>query len=373
MVVHHSSNQFDFNQSDSQLQLLQQPVFIPLNRDLDDMKLLWAYNSSTYLSFVTNLENVNTLKHAFRTKIVEHAVSSPFLMDCVLALTSMHMEQTGRQELAVAHTKSMVYRARAFEGYRKAVEAADPETFPALSACSLLLCAISGQMFLSEDPSIRRLYILNWIVVWRGISLMLNLTPAQLLNSSGLDTLFTRPCVDLDRSAEHIPSNLLFMATSIKVGDMDFPEVEVYYETLKHLGALYKELKENGQSPVLDLRIITFYTVIPPRFVDLARERRPRALVIVAYHLAMLKLIGTVWWLAGICEPQIRDISELLGEAWAGLLSVPQAVSKLTDVQDMVKLLLENNTWDPSLAVEMYKTEPDPEGLWTSVSFFNDM
>lgn len=365
MIVYNSSNQAD--QSDSQLQLLQQPVFVPLNRDLDDMKLLWAYNSSTYMSFVTNIETVNTVKHAARTKLVEHALSTPFLMDCLLALTSMHMELTGTQELTVHRTKAMLYRARAFESYRKAIETADPATLPALAACSLILCAVSAQMFLSDDADIRRLYILNWIVVWRGISLVRNLIPPSLLENSGLYALFTRPDVDLDPSAVHIPSNLLFMVTSIKMGEVDFPEVEIYYRTLQYLGSLYRELKEKGLNPVLDLRIITFYTSVPSRFVDLARERRPRALVVVAHHLAMLKLVRSIWWTVGICEPQIQDIWELLGPEWDALLSVPRTASKLKEPEDMAKMLLDNTTWEPSLDDGIYQTTTDPQELWTTV------
>jgi len=368
MIVYNSSNQVD--QSGPRVQPLQQPVFIPLNRDMDDMKLLWAYNSSTYLTFVTNLDIVDTLKHASRTRLVEHALANPFLMDCILALTSLHMELTGRQELAVSHTKSIAYRARAFEGYRKAVEASDPATFPALAACSLLLCAVSAQMFSSDDPDIRRLYILNWIVVWRGIRLVRNLIPPKLLVDSGLETLFTRPAVDLDLSAVHIPSNLLFMVTSIKLGEVDFPEVEIYYETLQYLGSLYKELKENGLNPVLDLRIITFYTSVPSRFIDLARERRPRALVIIAHQLSMLKLIGSIWWTAGVCEPQIQDIWELLGADWEALLRVPRAASKLSDRKDIAKMLLDNNTWETPVHDEIYKTTPDPRELWTTMWAF---
>ncbi|KAM7222061.1 hypothetical protein V8F06_002566 [Rhypophila decipiens] len=358
--------------SPSRLQLLQEPVYIPLSGDLDEVKLLWAYSCTTYLSFATQIEGVEKMERALRYKVIEYAIVNPFLMDCVLALTSMHMERLGAKDLTPPRSKSIVYRARAFEGYRKAVETADPSTFPALVCCSLLLCAISSQMFLAEDTAARRLYVLNWIVVWRGIGLVLNLTTPKILGESGLMDIFIRPPINLNLSALHIPTNLLFMVTSIKPSDPDFPEIEIYYDTLKFLGSLYKELKENGFTPILDLRIITFYTFVPSRCVDLARAKRPRALVILAYHLALLKLIKTIWWTAGICDPQIRDICEFLGPEWSPLLSVPRAATKLTETEDIAKLLLGNHAWEPpamSFEDMIAKTEEQRamwSGLWVN-------
>ncbi|KAK3315189.1 hypothetical protein B0H66DRAFT_536071 [Apodospora peruviana] len=355
-------NPGDFLASDAVLSILCQPLFVPMGHDVGDMKLLWAYNASTYRSFATRADGVSKLEHALKVKVIEYATSSPFLMDCVLALTSMHMDWLGRKDLSAPPTKSIIYRAKALEGYRKAVERADPATFPALVACSLLLCALSAQMFFTEDS--RYLYILDWLIVWRGIGLILKLMSLKRLGDSGLGTLFLRPPVDLDTSALHIPPNLLFMMTSIKDDDMDFPEIASYYDTLKFLGSLYKELDTQGFSPVLDLRIITYYTFVPARFVELARLRRPRALVIIAHHLAMMKLITTVWWLIGICDPQIRDICGLLqGTEWMGLLGVPQAATRLTDPKDIAKLLLDNHAWEPPETAP-FKPHEDPREVW---------
>lgn len=343
-----------------------------MGRDLDDVKLLWAYSCSTYLSFVSKIEGVERLEYALRNRVMEYAIASPFLMDSVLALTSMHMERLGMKELSISRTKSITYRARAFEGYRKAVEAAEPSTYPALVACSLLVCGLSSQMFLAEDPKIRHFYILNWIVVWRGINTVLRLTSPNILVESGLIDIFTRPPINLNLSALHIPSNLLFMVSSIKPGDDEYPDVEVYYETLKYLGSLYKELKENGFNPILDLRIITYYTFLPPRFIDLARNKRPRALVIIAHHLAFLKLTKKVWWTAGIWDPQILDICEFLGEGgseWDSLLAVPLAATKLNEIEDIGKLILDNHSWEPPTpsVKEIMGRMDNPRGFWAGV------
>lgn len=327
--------------------LLTEPAYSPPDTDATDMKLLWIYTIKTYESFNTNARKTPAIDDVLKIKIIQHAFANPFLMNTVLGITALHMSHLN---IPVPESKAIAYRANAFAGYRKAIEEAKPETFPALLACSLLLCAVSTAQFREDD---RPLYILDWILVWRGIGLMIDLVRPDVLFQSGMESLFFRPPIDLNTSALHIPSNLLFMVTSIKEGDEDFPHIAVYYDTLKYLGALYRELL-NGFGGMLDLRIITFYTFLPRPFIDLARRRRPRALVIIAHHLAFVRCVGGPWWMNGIADREIDNVCNLLDSGddsraneWTPLISVPRAAARLADRTEIAKLLLDNHAWTP--------------------------
>ncbi len=276
-----------------------------------------------------------------QVKIPQHAFSSPFLMHCVLGLSAQHLQHLNQD---ISPARALAYRAKAFEGYRRAVEEARPETFPALLACSLLLCGLASEVF--RDADAKPLYIIDWMVVWRGIGLILSIIKPQILFTSGMAILFSRPPIDLNASAMSIPNNLLFMITSIRDGDADFPDVETYYATLKYLGSLYHDL-ETGYGPTLSLRIITWFTFLPHAFVELARQKRPRALVIIAHYLCFVKLCQDVWWLAGIADKEIRDISDFLGEDWHPLLRVPRGALHTEGMAKLGKLILDNHTWEP--------------------------
>lgn len=329
--------------------MFREPAYSPPDTDATDMKLLWFYTIKTYDSFNAQSSIAPAIDEILKIRIIQYAFATPFLMNTILGITAEHMKHLG---LPVPESKAIAYRANAFAGYRKAIEEADPETFPALLASSLLLCAVSTAHFRDEDA--RPLYILDWILVWRGIGLMIQLVKPDVLFRSGMERLFFRPPVDLNTSALHIPSNLLFMVTSLKEGDDDFPDVAVYYETLKYLGALYRELL-GGFSGILDLRVITWYTFLPRRFIELARRRRPRALVIVAHHLCFVRCVNGPWWMEGIAEREIDNVCNLLdsGDAgepaneWTSLVRVPRAVSRLADRTEIAKVLLDNHTWTP--------------------------
>jgi hypothetical protein len=333
--------------------VVNEPLFSPVERDATDMKLLWFFTAKGYDAFSVQAGRDPDVDNILKVKIPQHAFAQPFLMDCLLALSALEL---GKTDPTIPAGRAIAYRARAFEGYRTAIEAARPDTFPALLACSLLLCCLSSQTF--REPDSKELYIIDWMIVWRGIGLIVTIITPQSLYESGLAPLFYRPPIDLNTSSSNIPNNLLFMVSSIPQTDIDYEDKEAYYETLKYLGSLYLEL-QNGWSPILALRIITWFTFLPKRFIEVAQERRSRALVILAHYLCFIKFCESVWWLAGIANREIRGIRRFLGEEWDSLLAVPRSALYVDDPWTLGKLLMENLAWDKAAYETARKSEQD--------------
>ncbi|CAK7563933.1 MAG: hypothetical protein SEPTF4163_001815 [Sporothrix epigloea] len=328
--------------ADNGFRLLDEPLYVPAAIDHVDMKLLWFYTIKGYDALAAEAGHQPKVDEILQVSIPQHAFGSRFLMDCLLALSALQLQLLDQP---IAPSRVLTYRARAFAGYRKAVEEATPETYPALLACSLLLCALSSEMF--RDAESTPLYILNWMVVWRGIGLIVKTIEPEVLIESKMYMLFARPPINLDSSTKHIPNQLLFMVSSISQDDPDFTFVEAYYKTLKLLGSLYREL-ESGIGRILSLRIITWLTFLPKGFVDIARERRPRALVILAHYLAFVKLCNRLWWMRGIADKEIKDILNVLDEDWMTYMRAPVAVLTTKDEIEIGKILLNDKSWKPA-------------------------
>ncbi|KAL6414016.1 Sterol regulatory element-binding protein ECM22 [Ilyonectria robusta] len=318
-----------------------QPLWCPSNIDAADMKLLWFYTASTSQSFSVSTGVQDPVAEILKVRMVQVAFETPFLMDSLFALSSLHM-QSLNQELDPS--RALAYRARSFEGYRRAVEAAAPESYAALIANSLFLTALSSQVFREEDG--KDLYIIDWMIVWRGIGLVIELMGIENLFQTGMYALFNRPPIDLLRASSSIPNHLLFMVSSIKPDELDYPDIKTYHETLKYVGSLYGSL-EDGITPVMCLRIITWFTFLPRRFIELARQRRPRALVIIAYYAAFLKIVKSVWWLEGVGHRSLLDICKYLGPEWEHLLVIPQAAMQVDDELGLVRVIFQDPNWVP--------------------------
>ncbi|KAI0202550.1 hypothetical protein F4808DRAFT_65909 [Astrocystis sublimbata] len=342
------------------VRMVSEPLFVPeQTADLVDMKMLWFYTSYSFQSFYIDSGRADarstSIDYALKIKLVEHAFRSPFLMETIKALTALHLRSLNQH---VPNNKIIEYQANAFQGYRVAIAKADPSDYPALLGCSLLSIGMSTQTF--RDPNGQRLYIVEWISMWRGIGLIINLITEQGVLDSGLAPMFYRPPLDLEKAACYIPNDLLFMVTSIQPEDADYDCRDEYYEFLKFLGTLYLELIEDGIGAVLDLRIITLFTHCPYRLLQLAKLHRPRMLIIVAHWLCFVKIMqGSPWWTKGLTS-QVDQIVEEVGESWAHMLTIPRIIVQTDDVVKMARLLSGNQRWRPGRRTDLAHTERVP-------------
>lgn len=303
--------------------------------DEADMKALWFYATQTCTSFSTVADDGH--KYIMRSLLVRYGPESPFLLDSIFALSGLHMQRLNQQFDA---KRALSYRVKALAGYRKAIEEAKPGDFPALAANSLLLTALSSEHF--REPDGKQLYILDWLVVWKGILLVMDLVSKSTVVESGLNGLFFRPKSDVEKAAAYIPSHLLLLISSISPSDPEYPLRETYVQTLKYLGSLYMDLAQ-GPSPMMSLRTITIFTFLPSLYIDAARMLRPRALVILAYFATFFKLVQwSVWWLEGVGDRTLRDICLYLDARWRPFLQVPFAALDAQDHSQLAKILLED-------------------------------
>ncbi|KAI1328045.1 hypothetical protein F5Y16DRAFT_164170 [Xylariaceae sp. FL0255] len=354
--------------------VLAEPMYMGRQGDAFDMKMLWFYNTYAFQAFSIKSNRSQVVNFTLRVKVMEHAFQSPFLMDTIMALSSLHLASLGQ---TVPAQKLITYQSRAFEGYRSAIERADPKDFPALLATSLFMVAVSSQNF--RGPERKRLFITEWIAIWRGIGLIVELISPQAVKDSGLAVLFYRPPVDVEKATQGIPSNLLFMVSSMQPDDPDYPYQAEYYHFLKTLGSLYNEISEHGFGPILDLRVTTFFTFVPRALIPLARQNRPRMLIIIAHWLCFVRLRRTVdamtaWWMTGFM-PTMDEIFEEIGEEWSHLLRIPKAIMETDEQVKMVRLLLDNHEWEPSDR-DLYVKHRDPRiknGLKMINNFYDEI
>lgn len=296
--------------------------------------MLWFFTYTTAGSFSVDSGQPGSVSDIMRSVLVEHAFKTPFLMDTLLALASLHAQILGQP---VDNQQALDHRTNAFVGYRKAVQEASPATFPALLASSLLVTALCSPEF--RDPS-QSLYITRWMKIWRGIGTMIDRVSMPGLEHTGMSPLFHRPSLNLDEAEKNIPQKLCHMLRSVKSTDADYRNVRVYYEILKYLGSLYQNLQD-GFSPIMNLRIITWFTFLPPDFLILAEEKKPRALIILAHYAVFLKTIQRVWWYHGIGERSLNDILAYLDSDWDSFLEAPKLARDVSNQYDIARILLQ--------------------------------
>ncbi|KAJ5309751.1 uncharacterized protein N7443_002212 [Penicillium atrosanguineum] len=97
---------------------------------------------------------------------------------------------------------------------------------------------------------------------------------------------------------------------------MDEKTERAYSETIHYLERLYISVQNEKPDWVIRKQFTGFPPVVPGDFLDFFYEKRPRALVILAYLFALAKKVENIWWLRGIPEREVRGINSILPPDW---------------------------------------------------------
>ncbi|KAF6822137.1 C6 zinc finger domain-containing protein [Colletotrichum plurivorum] len=318
-----------------------QPLFGLPSADALDMKLLWFYTSSTYRSLSYYDDKQLSMNDTLQTIVVQHAFESPFLMDSLLELASLHMRTLG--QAAPDPTRAQMYQARSLEGFRRAIQDPRPGAYGALLANSIMRPILATQVFRdAAASSSKELHILDWMLLWRGVQSIIQLTSVSAVGKNGMTAVFTRPPAPVEASATAaIPKDLLVMVSFMDRDDPDLAEMPTYQEALRELGSLFESLAR-GMDSVMVLRIITWGVglVEIARLVNLAQAGRQRALIILAHYACFLKLVRDIWWLADVGEQSIESICHALGPEWNRFMGIPLAAQSAQSTAELTNVLL---------------------------------
>jgi hypothetical protein len=112
--------------------------------------------------------------------------------------------------------------------------------------------------------------------------------------------------------------------------DWDDETQEAYEKTISYVGSIQKSIDGGEPVYVLGRRIQVFALVIPEKFVQMLREYRPRALVILAHFFGAVAQVEGVWWLGensasskATAIREIEAISNVIPPEWNGHMIWP--------------------------------------------------
>ncbi|KAJ6781079.1 hypothetical protein PWT90_03060 [Aphanocladium album] len=269
------------------------------------------------------------------------------LMNAMMALSALHIKHMRIAEPELIRNLAIWYSRAAMAQYVADVEIANPDSIPHLLVASLLMTAVASESF-REVRVDNTLCILSWIKLWSGIGVMMQRVTVTGLINHGLSKLFYRPPFNTEGAAKHAPYALSVAASFFIGSDEDVQHRELLLEVLKCIGVLYKHLRD-GLSPMMRLRIITWFTFLPAGFIDLVMQKNARALVFVAHYAIFLKLTTRVWWMENVGQKTIEQLVPLMRDSYGSfyeyLVETPEKALHTNDIDELGRLLLEDNEW----------------------------
>jgi hypothetical protein len=285
------------------------PVSLPKELNIQELELMVQWCTATYRSISRN-DAVEWIWHAV---IPREAMHHPFLMHGILALSALHLAFTSggaTKESYLMTARS--HRRQARMGLAKVEANLTESNSNAVFALFNILIVFAFALPLTENPPGDQNPLDELCEVFRLTRTSADtITTAINLVSEGA----MKQLVEFDDKPPRMPdtSRLAIMSLSRMNASLGMQnpehEKEVYDTAIQHLGASLDKLARGGE-----IMLVAFQWIfqIPPRFIDLLRERRPFALIVLAHYVVIIHSLRGHWWMGEWAARLISHIGQHL-------------------------------------------------------------
>ena len=296
-------------------------------KHLMDLRLMHQYATVTATSISDIFQFNSTAADRMKVDIPRVSQEHEFLMDTILGVAAIHLGTHATPDqpslVPVSH-----YRNKALYNVRQATGSLSDQNLRALHMASMLLATTS----LAADKALNYsgLWVTNWLVMASGPRVLTESRHTSSAAASQEDKSpapVHAPGLAPDRMTPAVMPAGLEELLRIDKEDDDWQHRDVLREAANGIAELFGGLCLDPEGGILlqfKVRAWTF-SLTSSHFVDLVQQKNPRALVIVAYFLALVSYMPETWLYADVAQ---RDMAKLVAmvqdPVWTEFLRVPR-------------------------------------------------
>jgi hypothetical protein len=305
------------------------PIIQPSTQPLSILDLE-LYHHFVYYYSASLVQDAELRTQVFQ-KILEHSLPYDFLIHSFMALSALHLyaKDTSRSEL---FDRACYLQGIAIQHVQPVI--ADLRQEDSLAA--LLFSSNTSAFGLAEymlnphhddtDPIDK---IVECFQLSRGIKIVVS-PYWPYLTQTWLKTLF-QVKADNGSREERVRTSLASeyptysMVRSLAFGQEDAERRKCCIETIEDIFTFIGALSQHPEDYPTSAYLIDQWVVkLPPVFKDMLVERRPIALIILAYWAVLTSINPRPWHLKGLAEVLIARIETILGDEWAEFIRWPK-------------------------------------------------
>lgn len=292
--------------------------------DIRDMELLHHWCTNTYKT----MTDVPDQQLIWQTTATTIGFSYLFLLNQLLAIAALHMAICRPENEEVWHTRATELQSLALKGFNSMEQQIDE------SNCIVVLffSALVGTHLLGDRSRIRALasgseyldHLVSCVSLMRSVrSLVLQHHTAFLFQSSVRPLLITR---NPTPPYTGVPAECRQLTVMIKESDLGPSSIEAYEAAIDRLFWLF-DLTEVPSKPHDTPRSVFAWPVqLNDEYMALLNQRRPEALIILAYYGVILHFYRNAWCIGDSGASSIRAINTQLGSYWSQWLQWPMSM-----------------------------------------------
>ncbi|KAF9739751.1 hypothetical protein PMIN03_004661 [Paraphaeosphaeria minitans] len=290
----------------------------------EDLFLMNHFTSATSYT----LSHREADQHMWRVVIPEMAISQPFLMHGLLAVSAMHLSYLRQNERTKYEMQSSYHQALATSQLRSVLTDITSENCSAAFALCALLTLIS-MIYIARRTDAERYRsgtsfvddIVHHFMLTRGIGGVLADHWVTIL-SGPLRILSTDKLEDPDSHSlpPHIDQQFSALRQNIipSLGSSDSVALQTCLDALDGLELVYKIcyfLHPHLPRSKLEIGVaLRWMSLVPAEFMTLLKQRNTMALILLAHFVVLFANFGDEWFLQGWCEQAMKSIEVIVSE-----------------------------------------------------------
>ncbi|KAJ5175628.1 uncharacterized protein N7482_001505 [Penicillium canariense] len=293
-------------------------VATPISLNLHDLELMMHWCNSTYLTLSRN----DRTDLVWRNAVPEEALSHPFLMHGILALSALHLARTGPEpsRRAAYLNRAVAHQNEALALFRELLGDISESNAKAMFAFAGIVVVYTFGFPHTPDVQdpwtcVDDLY--QVLVLTRGVQQVIR-SPADYLSHSNF-----APILQVEEVHAPLPDdataaiNELHEANEICGARDQNHKTEVYTATIDNMAEMLSWVHGGMTSSVIAGR---WAIKLPSRFLDLLREREPMALVMLVHYGVLLQHLKHRWCFDEWCVRVAKAVWAILDDQWRPLV-----------------------------------------------------
>ncbi|KAJ5698183.1 hypothetical protein N7462_000188 [Penicillium macrosclerotiorum] len=286
--------------------------------NVHDLELMMQWCNSTYCT----LSRDERTESVWRSSVPEEALSHPFLMHGILALSALHLARTVLESSrrTAYLNRAVAHQNQALALFRELLGDINDANAKAMFAFASIVVVYTFGFPNTPDPQdpwtcVDDLY--QVLVLARGVQQVIR-SPSQVISHSNFAPILQveEASAPLSEGATAAINNL--HETNEICGARDsHHETEVYTSAIDNMADMLSWVYGGMTSSVIAGR---WAIRLPARFLELLREREPLALVMLAHYGVLLRYLEHRWCFNEWCERVAKAVWAILDDQWRPLV-----------------------------------------------------
>lgn len=326
-----SEHPFDIHHQGSQL-------FDCGSKHLMQLRLMHHYGTTTVKSFAVAFQLQERLVQSLQVDVPSFAFKHSFLLDTVLLVAMIHMASMEPQSVNILDVAT--YRNQAICAVRAELARISDGNIRAIRMSSLLLGVTSFAA--DRVMGYSGIWLTNYLALTIGSRTFMPHGTGDQADTRADDMQLGDPMCSFGnfQTLSSIPLSFQ-IALQINKEEDDWAYYDELYRAASGIGKLFDSLHRPHTRLSIAFELKSWpFLYVSEGFVQLARQERPRALIIMAYYLVFLQYFPSVWLYEDVVRKDMEKIAESLGPEWHEYLSVPLAAVLIEGESLLTEFLL---------------------------------